>query len=123
MARARRSSGSDGGTVDAVVVGVDTYAWVDEDGNRQTADRGEKITVSADEFARIDGALAKAGSKQAKAVTGDTDDDTGATSPSGYPLDHESLDALAEKNDFSFDQHVRTPDEKIQALEQAGIRP
>jgi len=57
----------------AVVVGVDTYVWV-EDGETRTAEKGETIEVSEAEFNRIEGALAKPGSKDAKAATADADD-------------------------------------------------
>ena len=55
----------------AVVVGVDTYRWVDENGDIQSADRGEEVFVSAKEFERIEGALSKPGSKDAKAASAD----------------------------------------------------
>jgi len=110
-------------TVKAVVVGVDTYRWVDENGAIREAQRGEEIQVSQEEFDRGGAALEKAGSKRAKAAAGDQDAEQADETPTGYPRSHDELDKLAEKNDFSFAQHVRTPDEKIKALEQAGIRP
>jgi hypothetical protein len=98
--------------VKATVTGVDTYAWVDADGNRQSADRDAEITVSADEFDRVPGALSKSGDKR--------EDGTDAL---GYPTDHESLDALAVANDFNFSQHTSTVPEKIKELTEADIDP
>jgi hypothetical protein len=94
--------------VKAVVTGVDTYRWVDGD-SVKTADRGEEITVSQEEFDRVPGALSK---------PGDAGSSTG-----GFPTVHEALDALATANDFNFPQHVRTVPEKVKALLDAGIDP
>lgn len=65
----------------ALVAGVDEYRWVDDDGVIQSASKGETIDVSEKEFERAqkmseDGALehpalAKPGSKDAKAALAD----------------------------------------------------
>jgi hypothetical protein len=103
----------------AVVTGVDVYRWV-EDGEIKEAVRGDEIEVTETEYKRSPGALSKAGSKAAKAAKAGSD---GETTPAGWPTSHEDIDALAEKNDVSFDQHVRTLSEKVTALEQAGVSP
>ncbi|MBA2327333.1 MAG: hypothetical protein H0V95_11910 [Actinobacteria bacterium] len=76
----------------AVVIGVDRYRWVDDNGIVQEASRGDEIDVSQAEFDRVtweneDGetvrALEKPGSKAAKEATvepnasdGETPDET-----------------------------------------------
>jgi hypothetical protein len=92
----------------AVVTGVDTYSWVDDKG-RYSADRGDTIEVSADEFDRVPGALSKPG-------------DAGSNT-AGFPTVHEALDALANANKFNFSQHTSTIPEKIKELLEAGIDP
>lgn len=95
--------------VKATVTGVDTYRWVDADGNQQSADRGAEIKVTADEFDRVPGALSKPG--EAGSNTG------------GFPTVHEALDALAVANNFNFSQHTSTISEKVKELLDAGIDP
>jgi hypothetical protein len=87
----------------AVVTGVDTYRWVDAKGVTHSADRGDEIDVSSEEFARVPGALSKPGENTQR------------------PTLHAALDALAEEAGVNFPQHVRTPAEKLQFLEQEGV--
>lgn len=90
----------------AIVTGVDTYRWVDEDGNIQAAERGQEIDVSDDEFSRIEGAL----TKPSDAVA-------------GYPSKQADLDALASENDVVFDEDTKTVAQKQAALLAAGVDP
>lgn len=113
----------------AVVTGVDNYRWVDEDGLIQEAAKGAEIDVSEKEFERAqkmsaDGALdkpalAKPGSKEAKAAA--ADDDAG---PEGeYPSNHADLDALAADNDVEWSRASLTVAEKQAELQAAGVAP
>ena len=82
--------------VDAVVL-LDTYRWHDKSNDPTTpvneADKGEKISVSAEEFKRgtemTPPGLAKAGSKEAKAAASDEPDDEEPelTKPDGTPAE------------------------------------
>lgn len=92
----RATARSSSGTVTAVVL-LDTYRWHDECNDPTTpvneADKGEKITVSADEFKRSQKmtppGLAKIGSDKAKVAEdgGDTSDEPPLTKPDGSPVE------------------------------------
>ncbi|RDI73308.1 hypothetical protein Gocc_2908 [Gaiella occulta] len=99
----------------AVVSGVDTYRWV-ADGEIRSADRGDEIDVSADEFDRVEGALSKPGSRDAQ-------EPDGAKQPPGWPSTHNDLQALADSLSFEWPETKMTVAAKIAALEAAGHTP
>lgn len=90
----------------AVVTGVDDYRWVDEDGNIQSASRGDTIDVSDKEFKRIEDALSKP-----------------ADATAGFPSKQADLDALAAENDVVFDADTKSVADKQAALLAAGVSP
>lgn len=86
-------------TVDAVVL-LDSYSWHDDPRDptspRNDAVKGDKVTVSAEEFDRAQAmtpqGLAKPGSDEAKVATGDqpADEEPPLTKPDGDPVEESS---------------------------------
>lgn len=94
-----KSDKTSSGTVDAVVL-LDTYSWHDDHRDptspRNDAEKGDTITVSAEEFERAQAmspqGLAKPRSDEAKAATGDqpADEEPPLTKPDGDPVEDSS---------------------------------
>lgn len=114
----------------AAVTGVDTYRWVDDDGNVQSAERGDGIDVSDKEFERGVGlgALSKPGTVEAKEAKADAADVPASDKPGVdpdtlWPKTHKEIDELAGAFDFVFDADAKTVEAKAEALAAAGFRP
>lgn len=115
----------------AIVAGVDSYRWVDEDGVIQEADQGSEIDVSEKEFARAQKmseggvlehpALVKPGSREHKAFKSDAAAEPEAAAE--FPDKHADLDALADANNVEWSKASLNVAEKQAELQAAGVSP